>query len=614
MCGIIGYIGDRPAAPILLGGLQRLEYRGYDSAGIAVMNSHGELIIRKAVGKLISLLPSVTQDSPEGVVGLGHTRWATHGKPTLANAHPHLDCRNEVAVIHNGIIENYLSLRRELMDLGHNFNSQTDTEVVVHLIEDSLAQGLDLEEAVIRVIPRIVGAHAIAVLCAREPDKIVALRTGNAGGIIVGHGDNEAYLASDLPALLPHTQRVTFLSNGEMAVLTRGKARYYDFRHSSIQKETKFVPYEAVTVAKGGYKHFMLKEITEQPQAIMNTLRGRVEFDPPGIELENFPFSEGELRRIKRIILVGMGTSYHAALIGKYLIERLTRLPAEVENASEFRYRDPVIDPSCLVISVGQSGETVDTLGAMEEAARKGARQITICNAEGSQATRMAEYALYVRAGAEMGVASTKTFVASLLALYLLAAYLGVRLGVLSQKDWEEMVQALAQLPRSMGKVLAKGADYESLAHQYFKFNNFLFLGRGINYPVALEGALKLKEISYIHAEGYPAGEMKHGPIALIDETMPIVAIALKDDVHPKMLNNIEEMKARDGMVIALATEGDRDISSKVDHVLYIPQVSSLLSPILTVIPLQLFAYHIGVRRGCDVDQPRNLAKSVTVE
>ena len=616
MCGIIGYTGSREAAPILLDGLARLEYRGYDSAGIAVVAASNAITVKKAPGKLNSLVLSLDGELPAGKVGIGHTRWATHGMPNEANSHPHQDCRGEVVVVHNGIVENYLELKQELLGQGHTFSSVTDSEVIPHLIESLLARGLNAEEATRQAAMRLVGAHAVVVIFNGEPEKLLAFRNGNAGGIVVGYGEGEMLLASDLPALIPLTQRVAFLSAGEMVSLTAGSVSYSSLQEqgSAIEKEPKVVPYDPISVAKGGYEHFMLKEISEQPEAIISTMRDRVSFDPWDIFLENVHLTESDIQGIHRVIFTAMGTSFHAALVARHMMEHLSGIPSEAENASEFRYRDPILDSQTLVVSIGQSGETADTLSAMEEATRKGARLIAICNVEESQAVRLAEGHIYLRAGPEIGVASTKTFVCSLEALYILSAYLGFRRGFLSRADLGEALRELARLPDLLGRIIADHEPYIHLAELYHAKSNFLYLGRGINYPVALEGALKLKEISYIHAEGCPAGEMKHGPIALIDENMPVVAIVPRDGLRDKMLNNISEVKTRGGIVIALATEGDEEVANLVDHVLYIPQVSPLLTPILATVPMQLLAYYMAVRLGRDVDQPRNLAKTVTVE
>jgi glucosamine--fructose-6-phosphate aminotransferase (isomerizing) len=614
VCGIIGYVGGRAAAPLLLEGLARLEYRGYDSAGIAVLSDGGDLQVSKSVGKLNGLVVSLEGRAPPGNLGIGHTRWATHGRPTQDNAHPHQDCSGDVVVIHNGIVENYLGLKHDLQGAGHRFVSETDTEVIPHLIEGHLAEGDDLITAVRHTIDRIEGAHAIVVMSRREPQAIVAARVGNAGGVAIGYGDGEMFVASDLPALLPHTRRVVFLADREVALVRRSGADYWSVSGEVLTPEPQSVPYDPVSAAKGIHKHFMLKEIMEQPEAILDTVRGRAQFEPPTVALEEMPFSDEEVRSLKRAVLLGMGTSLHAAMIGRHYFEQIAGLPAEVDNSSEFRYRDPLVGPDTLVVSVGQSGETVDTLAAMAEARSKGARQATICNVVGSQAARVADGVVYTRCGLEIAVASTKTFTAAVAALYLLACYLGRLRGNLDELQLAGLLDPLAKIPHLVGEVLRQSPETERLAHLFFRHQNFLFLARGLQFPIAMEGALKLKEVSYIHAEGYPAGEMKHGPIALIDQSMPVVAIVVRDGLYDKMLSNVEQVKARDGVVIALATEGDTEIAGKADHVIYLPQTSPLLMPILTAVPLQLLAYHIALRRGCDVDQPRNLAKTVTVE
>ncbi len=614
MCGIVGYIGPREAAPLVLEGLKRLEYRGYDSAGLAVIKD-GCISVRRDAGKLSNLEAMVAEAPVYGHVGIGHTRWATHGKPSPRNAHPHTDCTGEVVVIHNGIVENFLALRQELTAEGHTFSSDTDTEVIAHLVEKGLAAGDDLESAVRYALNRIKGAHGIAVMSAQEPDRIVTARIGNAGGVTIGVGQGEMFIASDMPAILEHTRNMIFLESRQMAVVTRDGARFSTLDGQPVEKEVHTVAWDPVSAAKGEYKHFMQKEIYEQARAITDTIRGRVDFETGDIlldELKDFPLDA--VLNAERVIITACGTASYAGLVGKFLIEALARIPVEVDYGSEFRYRDPLVNERTLVVTITQSGETVDTLAALEEAQRKGASRIGIVNVVGSQASRVCEGVIYMNAGPEIGVASTKALTTSLVDLYLLGLYLGKHRGVIPPERMRELVQDLAELPALTSQVLGNGADYERLAAKYFKRENFLYLGRGINYPIALEGALKLKEISYIHAEGYPAGEMKHGPIALIDERMPVVAIAIQDDVYDKMINNIEQVKARDGVVIAVATQGDSFIADKADDVIYIPPVPSLLSPVLAVIPLQIFAYHVAVRRGCDVDQPRNLAKSVTVE
>jgi glucosamine--fructose-6-phosphate aminotransferase (isomerizing) len=614
MCGIMAYEGTREAAPLLLDGLQRLEYRGYDSAGLAVLESGGALHLRKAAGKLGNLTARLEGVLPPGTTGIAHTRWATHGKPSDENAHPHVDCAGDVAVVHNGIIENYLPLREELIAQGHRFTSDTDTEVLPHLLEARLAAGDDLASALRYALGRIEGSHAIVALSRGRPGTLVAARAGNAGGVVIGYGEHELFVASDLPALLPETRRVVFLGDGELAELSPDGARYWDASGAPVDKEPQTVPLDPVAAAKGTYKHFMAKEIDEQPQCVLDTFRGRVLFDPPSVDLNDLAIPAATLRAVQRVVLVAMGTSLHAAMVGRHYIEQIAAIPAEVDNASEFRYRDALLGPEALVISVAQSGETVDTLEAMHQAKVRGAPQITICNTPGAQSTRLADGTIYTRCGPEIGVASTKTMTASMIALYLLSCHLGRLRGALDEARLASLVEPLAHLPDLMGRALRAAPAIEQLAHRFHRYQHFLFLGRGIQYPVAMEGALKLKEVSYIHAEGYPAGEMKHGPIALIDDTMPTVAIAVRDGLRDKMRSNIEQVKARDGTVIALISEGDAELASKVDHAIEVPEAPPLLLPLLTTLPVQLLAYHIAVWRGCDVDQPRNLAKTVTVE
>ena len=614
MCGIIGYIGNRAAAPIILEGLGALEYRGYDSAGIAVLDEGGMPQLYKSAGKLSKLRSILRNGLPEGNSGIGHTRWATHGGPTDFNAHPHTDRTGDILVVHNGIFENYLELKQELVAKGYKFNSQTDSECIPHLIESYMREGCSLEDAARAAASRMEGANAVVVLSRKEPDKIVSFKLGNAGGIIIGYGEDEMLLASDISALLPHVRDVAYLGAGEMATVTRDVVKYTRIDGAPVKKKKARVYYEAMTATKGEYSHFMLKEIHEQPDAVLDTLRGRVQFDPPGIALPELAFTDEEMRRFNRAVIIGMGTSMHAGMVGRMWIESLAGMACEVDNSSEFRYRDAYMDENTLVISISQSGETADTLGAMEEAKRRGARQVTLCNYEGTQSTRIADAVLSIRAGLEISVAGTKTFVCSLVTLYALAAYLGVKRGRISRKRLRTIVQELAHLPEMIGQLISNQAQYERLALNYARRANFLFLGRGKNYPLAMEGALKLKEISYIHAEGYPAGEMKHGPISLIDRKMPVVALVPKDDLYEKMLGNVNEVKARRGSVIAVATEGDEHIGDKANDVIWVPQASENITPILNAIPMQLLAYYIAVERGCDVDMPRNLAKSVTVE
>ena len=614
MCGIIGYAGSREAGPLLLEGLQRLEYRGYDSAGLAVLDGEGRLQWRKRVGKLANLTASLEGVYPPGTVGLAHTRWATHGKPSDENAHPHLDCDGEIAVVHNGIVENYQQLGQELLAQGHRLTSETDTEVIAHLIEAKLREGEGLLDALRYAVNRIEGSAAILALSRSEPGRLVAARKGSAGGIVVGYGDHEHFLASDLPALLPETRRVAFLGDGELVELSGESVRYADLAGRPIEKRPQAIPLDPVAAAKGVYKHFMLKEIMEQPQCVLDTVRGRVLFDPPSVALPELDGMADVLRSVERVVLVAMGTSLHAAMVGRHYIEKVAGIPAEVDNASEFRYRNPLIGPETLVISVAQSGETVDTLEAMHDVQRRGSPQITVCNTPGAQSTRIADATLYTRCGPEIGVASSKTLTASMVALYLLSCHLGRLRGHLDERQLRELIAPLAHIPNLMGQVLQRAPHYEELAQRFHRLHDFLFLGRGLQYPVAMEGALKLKELSYIHAEGYPAGEMKHGPIALIDEQMPTIAIAVRDGLREKMLSNIEQVRARDGMVVGVVNDGDDELAAKVDHVIEVPETTPLLLPLLTVVPLQLLAYHIAVWRGCDVDQPRNLAKTVTVE
>ena len=620
MCGIVGYVGKQDAWPIIYEGLKRLEYRGYDSAGIAIVDAQGDIQVRKTVGKVKGLDEAATTGHPQGSVGLGHTRWATHGRPSHDNAHPHIDCQQRIAVVHNGIIENYLELKQRLAGAGHVFYSETDTEVLTHLVEEGMEQGLSFQDAFRSMGGMVKGSQAISAVLQGEDAEICALRLGHAGGIVVAQADGQAIIGSDLPALLPllqaesNTGQVDFLETGEMVVVTLDGVEYQDLDGNPIVKQPRLVTQEEVLVDKGGYQHFMLKEIMEQPQAVASAMRERINFDTRRVDLPDFPLSTEEIAKLDRVMLIGCGTSLNAAQVGRHLVERYSGLPAEAESASEFRYRDPFIGPNTLVVSIGQSGETADTVAAMQMVKAKGGKLITICNSEGSQASRIADGSFYMRSGIEIGVASTKTFVASLTILNLLAIYLGQSRGTLEPAKFQELVDGLAQLPRLMGELIADSSVYQQMAQEYATFDNFLFLGRGMNSPIASEGALKLKEISYIHAEGYPAGEMKHGPIALIDSAMAIVALAPKDTLYDKVANNIREVKARDGRVLAVLTEGDTQLAADVDHVLYIPEAPEHIIPLLTTVPLQMLAYHIALLRDRDVDQPRNLAKSVTVE
>ena len=613
MCGIVGYVGPRNALPLLMDGLRKLEYRGYDSAGVAVQN--GTLTVMRAEGKLDNLAAVVGAHPADGTTGIGHTRWATHGRPTEQNAHAHVDCTGATAVIHNGIIENFAELKAPLVAAGHTFTSETDTEVVVHLIEDELKKGGSLELAARTVLPQLEGAAALVFISSRDPGKIVAARISNAGGVIIGYGENENFVASDAPALMQHTRLVSFLENGEMAVVTAKSVVFQRFDGTVVQKERQTVNWDPVGAAKAGYKHFLLKEIHEQPRAISDTLLGRVDRKTGLVVFdEDLRMDEAFVKALPRITFTACGTASYASLVGKYLIERIARIPCDVEVGSEYRYRDPVVSKGQLVIAVTQSGETVDTLSAMEEARKRGARIMSVVNVVGSQAARVSDDVIYLHAGPEISVASTKAYTAMLVDLYLFAIYLGQRRGTLDEEQSRELLAQAFHLPTLMDAVLREEPKMRSLAYRYYSAEHFLFLGRGANYPTALEAALKLKELSYIHAEGTAAGEMKHGTNALIDEQLPVVAIALKDSTYKKILSNIQEVRARAGIVIALATDGDDDITKYADEVIRIPATNELLSPALAVVPLQLLAYHIADRRGNDVDQPRNLAKAVTVE
>ena len=614
MCGIIGYTGTEPAGPILLNALHRLEYRGYDSAGIAVQSADGGLVVRKTSGKLNALRTMLSNGTPAGIAGIGHTRWATHGGPTDDNAHPHSDCHGNVTIVHNGIVENYADLKQQLQAKGHVFTSQTDSECISHLVEDLLAQEYSLEDAMAKTASQLEGANTVVTISSKDPGKVVAFRLGYAGGIVIGYGEDGMYVASDLPALISHTRNVAYLSGGETVSITGNTASYTDLHGAPIFKSPSVVPYDARSALKGEYEHFMLKEINEQAESLLSTIRGRVSFERQTVEIEDFPLTQLQVDSLERVVLVGMGTSLHAAMVGRHWIESLARIPAEYDNASEFRYRDPIIDERTLVVSVGQSGETADTLGAMEVAALKRAPQITICNHEGSQAARVADGLLHMRAGLEISVAGSKTFTCSLAALYLLSLYLGKRRRTIGIERMAEAVREFAHMPDMIGLILEGQDRYRDLAEKYAGYKNFLYLGRGVNFPLAMEGALKLKEISYVHAEGYQAGEMKHGPISLVDEDMPVVALMPRDTLRKKMLNNVSEVKARSGKVIAIATEGDSKAAQLADDVIYLPRTSPMLNPILAAVPLQLLAYHIAVCQGRQVDQPRNLAKTVTVE
>src|SRR2546429_1457088 len=624
MCGIVGYVGKKRVVPVIIEGLRRLEYRGYDSAGIAVAGNGDGLQIRRAEGKLRNLEETIRLKPLDGTYGIGHTRWATHGRPTEENAHPHRDCTGKIVVVHNGIVENYLSLKKKLIEEGHKFSTETDTEVIAHLIEKHLFKTGNghhptLEEAVRRTVKELSGVFALAVISVDEPNKIVAARNGPP--LVVGLGNEEYFVASDVPAILYHTRDIFFLADGDLAVVTPAGVQLTDFAGEPIQRQVQHVTWDPIMAEKGGFKHFMLKEIYEQPRAVRDTTLGRVSQDTGHIFLDQMEITEAEFRSAKKINIVACGTSWHAAQAGKFMIERLARVPVEVDYASEWRYRDPIIASDTITMLISQSGETADTIAAQREAKAKGSKTVAICNVVGSMITRESGGTIYTHAGPEIGVASTKAFTAQLTALYLFALYLAQLRGTMSAEEAKAAVQELTRIPGKLEHLLTQEEECEDLAKEYVRAQDFLFLGRGIHYPIALEGALKLKEVSYIHAEGYPAGEMKHGPNALIDENLPVVIVATRDlndsgssVRYEKTLSNLKEVKARSGKVIALATEGDDEIKEAADHVLYTPPAPEELLPILEIVPLQLLAYHIAVRRGCDVDQPRNLAKSVTVE
>ena len=615
MCGIVGYVGPRPLLPVLIEGLRKLEYRGYDSAGIAVVRN-GELEIRRSAGKLSRLEDVLATHPLTGEYGIGHTRWATHGRPTEENAHPHRDCRGRIVVVHNGIIENYLELKRALIKEGHTFVTETDTEVVAHLVEKETRDD-GLAAAVRRSLAHLRGLFALVLISADEPDTIIAVRNGPP--VVVGIGQEEYFVASDVPAILNYTRQMVFLDDSQMVVVTRSGATFSDFEGTPVERESQRINWDPIMAEKAGYKHFMLKEIHEQPWAVRETVLGRASVESNKVFLDEMHLDDEALRSIERVVVLACGTSWHSGLVGKFLIESLARLPVEVDYGSEYRYRDPIVDNKTLAIVITQSGETADTLAALREAKRKGARSIAICNVVGSMATRESDGTVYTHAGPEIGVASTKAFTTQLVALELLAVHLAQVRGVLDSARVGALLRGLDQLPVQIEETLKSDGVIEELAKRLYQKRDFLYLGRGINYPIALEGALKLKEISYIHAEGYPAGEMKHGPIALIDEDLPIVALAPDDHVFEKMMGNIQEAKARGGQVIVLTNASQINafndiLDPETDVVLTVPDADPLLTPILMTVPLQLLAYHISVRRGCDVDQPRNLAKSVTVE
>lgn len=624
MCGIVGYIGEKPAVPVILEGLRCLEYRGYDSAGIAVAgNGHG-MQVRRAAGKLHNLEAAVRLSPVDGSYGIGHTRWATHGPPSENNAHPHRDCTGRIVVVHNGIIENYTSLKMALRQEGHQFATQTDTEVIAHLVEKYLAEQqadrpCTLESAVRKTITQLRGVFALAIMSAEEPNKIIAARNGPPA--VIGMGENEYFVASDVPAILHHTRDLFFLGDGELAIITTEGVEVSNFEGEPIAPKVQHISWDPILAEKGGFRHFMLKEIFEQPRAVRDTFMGRISHNLDATILDEIEISPAELRKVKRVQIAACGTSWHAGLAGKFMFERLAQLPVEVEYASEFRYRDPITGPDELTLLITQSGETADTIAAQREAKKKGSKTLAICNVVGAMIAREAASVIYTRAGPEIGVASTKAFTTQLTALFLLALHLGELRGTINSQQEKTLLQQLVRMPGKLESVLARAKESEELARRFDRSHDFLFLARGIHYPIALEGALKLKEISYIHAEGYPAGEMKHGPNALIDPSLPVVILAARDHSDPhsallyeKTISNLREVKARDGQVIAVATEGDEAIRECADHVMYVPPAPELLAPMLEIIPLQLLAYHIAVRRNCDVDTPRNLAKSVTVE
>ncbi len=625
MCGIVGYVGKKSVVPVIIEGLRRLEYRGYDSAGIAVAcEDDNSLDVRRAEGKLRNLEEAIRLKPLTGTYGIGHTRWATHGRPTEENAHPHRDCTGKIVVVHNGIVENYLTLKKKLTEEGHKFTTETDTEIIAHMVEKYYVHAGNgkrplLEEAVRKAVKELTGVFALAVISSDEPNKIVAARNGPPA--VIGLGDDEYFVASDVPAILYHTRDIFFLADGDMAVVTPEGVHLSDFDGRPVERQIQHVTWDPIQAEKGGFKHFMLKEIYEQPRAVRDTTLGRVSQDTGQIFLDQMQITEAEFRAATKINIIACGTSWHAGQAGKFMIESLARVPVEVDYASEWRYRNPIVEPDTITLVISQSGETADTIAAQREAKARGSKTLAICNVVGSMITREAAGTIYTHAGPEIGVASTKAFTAQLTALYIFAMYLGQIRGTMNTEQARNAMLELTRLPGKLETILTHDASCDELARRYQKVHDFLFLGRGIHYPIALEGALKLKEISYIHAEGYPAGEMKHGPNALIDENLPVVVIATRSANNPgsalryeKTISNLKEVKARSGVVIALATEGDEEIKESADHVLYIPDAPEELSPILEIVPLQLLAYHIAVRRGCDVDQPRNLAKSVTVE
>ncbi|HSQ24776.1 MAG TPA: glutamine--fructose-6-phosphate transaminase (isomerizing) [Pyrinomonadaceae bacterium] len=620
MCGIVGYVGNKQVVPLIIDGLRKLEYRGYDSAGIAVVDADHKLKIQRAEGKLRNLEDVLRHKPLDGTYGVGHTRWATHGRPTEENAHPHRDCSGRVVVVHNGIIENYLELKEALRKKDHTFVTETDTEIIAHLIEEHLKEDSNFENAVRKTVQELRGIFALSMLFTEEADTIISARLGPP--VVIGIGDGEFFVASDVPAILEHTRDIFFLGDREIAVMTKAGVRVTDFAGNPVEPQRQRITWDPIQAEKGGFKHFMLKEIYEQPRAVRETVEGRISLDSGRVFLDEMKeLTEADFKRISSIKVAACGTSWHAGIAGKYMIEQLARVNVDVDYASEFRYRDPVLDENTLLLVISQSGETADTIAALREVKERGGKILSICNVQGSMITREAHGTILTHAGPEIGVASTKAFTAQMIALYLFGLYLGQLRGTLSDAESKAHAQQLAELPVKMERLLNEADAIEDLAKEFFRSTDFLYLGRGINFPIALEGALKLKELSYIHAEGYPAGEMKHGPNALIDERLPVLFINTREAGnraselrYEKTHSNIVEVKAREGIVISVLTEGDTMSSVVSDHVIEIPSCSDLLSPILSIIPLQLLAYHIAVRRGCDVDQPRNLAKSVTVE
>ena len=608
MCGIVGYVGPKQAEPILMKGIKRLEYRGYDSAGIALLTGSG-LFVTKAAGKIVELEKLIANNSMQSTHGIAHTRWATHGEPNQLNAHPHTDNTEEIAIVHNGIIENYRTLKSFLIKKGFSIKTDTDTEVLAQLIRFSYKD--DLTKAVREALTQVEGTYGIAVISSKHPDIIVAARMGSP--LVIGDGDGENFVASDVSAMLDHTNRVVYLDDGEIATVTAKDYKITTIQNVKISPRIEEISWSLDEIEKGGYDHFMLKEIHEQPTTLRNAIRGRLNYEEGIPRLNGLNLQYDELRKIERIIITACGTSWNAGLIGEYLLEEMARVPVEVEYASEFRYRSPIFNDKSLMLAISQSGETADTLAAMREAQKRGNTSVSLVNVVGSTIARESDGGVYLHAGPEIGVASTKAFTSQVMILSLLTTLLG-RMRNMSVQAGREIIEFIEAIPDQVEQILQKSEQIKEIAHEYYKADNFLYLGRGINFPVALEGALKLKEISYIHAEGYPAAEMKHGPIALIDENMPVVVIALKDSVYDKVMSNIAEVRSRNGKVIAVATEGDTEIAEKVNHVIYIPKTYRLLTPLLSIIPLQLLAYYIAVMRGCHIDQPRNLAKSVTVE